>query len=218
MNKKTILKNDKILLDQEIVKKLHNRDYSVRKDTLKLIEETGNIEYFGEVVKLLDDKNEIIRADAVQVLFYLSKERSLTYLIEKLDDKHRFVRSAAATFIGEASDKSAINDLENALDRERSNTAKVGILEGLYLLGQKERLYELLLLLKSKKYQVRCAVANTVKYLEMENEDKKLVIDTLRKAFDIEPTIAAKSYIEAALIQLREEPWKNLVREPPHFI
>jgi HEAT repeat protein len=218
MDKSIILQNTKAPFDQEILIKLRNRDYSVRKDALKIVEETGNIEYFTEVIRLLNDKNEIIRADAVQTLFFLSKEKSLKYLIEKLDDKHRFVRSAAATFIGEVGDKSAIKDLENALCRERSNTAKVGILEGLYLLGQRKRLHELLLLLKSKKYQVRCAVVETVKYLILEDADRKYVITKFETALKNEPTIAVQSSIKAALKQLKEEPWRNIKRDPPRFL
>jgi hypothetical protein len=91
--------------------------------------------------------------------------------------------------------------LQKALRKEKSALAKVGVFEGLYLLGDSERISDIVHLMKNKRYVVRCAAANTLLALA-DRKNKKIIKETLTDALKNESTVAVKSTIENALKKL----------------
>jgi HEAT repeat protein len=184
------------------VKKLNSKDQFIRIEALENLAEIGNEENFLDVIRLLNDEEELVRVEAIETLYWLAGTRALEYLLNKLHDKSKLVRSYTGTFIGFIGDKSAIRHLAIALKRERSTVAKVGLLDGLFRLGQEERLYELIPLLKHRIYRVRCSIAYTLERLPIKEHNKAFVIDSLKSALDIENTVAAREALNSALQSL----------------
>jgi HEAT repeat protein len=185
------------------VKNLNSKDLFIRIEALETLAEIGNEEHFVNVIGLLNDEAELVRIEAIETAFWLGGTKSLKYLLEKLHDKSELVRSYAGTFIGMIGDKTAIQFLENALKRERNTAAKTGLWEGLYRLGQEDRLFELVSLLKTRKYIIRCNVANKLERLQIKEHNQAFIIDSLKSALDIENTVAAREAIERALLKLK---------------
>lgn len=191
--------NEKIKERAELlVYLLNDKSNFVRSQALESLMLVGKKKYLKYILPLLDDKDEVVRADAIECIGILGGKKAATYLINSLDDRCDMVRMYAGTVIGECKDKSFIKYLEKRLEKERSNLAKVGLLDGLYLLGQEEKLENLLQLFKSRRYHVRCSVANILQAL-VNKKNKKRIKESLLRALSKEDTVAAKSSIENAL-------------------
>lgn len=190
---------------------LEDKEYFVRYGALEALGNVGSEKQFASVMKLLNDKNELVRIEAVETIYCLGKEKALDYLIEKLNDKSKLVRSYAAVYIGEIGKKSSIKYLEKALKKERSSRAKVGLIGGLYLLGQDEKLFELLSLLESRLFTIRSSIEDALNYLPFKKNHIGFVIEALKKAIDIEPNIGVKSDMKKTLLKLEKKTSKNKI-------
>jgi HEAT repeat protein len=125
-------------------------------------------------------------------------------LRKALLDRSPLVRSYAASAIGVLEDHSARTILYQRLLKERSPRARVGLLHGLFRLGDKQQLWALVALLESKSYRVRCAVANTLADLPLTLAEKRDVVRHLNQRLKSETTVAARSSFESALKQLKK--------------
>jgi len=174
----------------------------VRSASLKSLGKIGDKRGFSEALLRLKDNDEIVRIDAIECLGDLDAKKASKYLIRYLDDKNELIRKYAAIIIGESGDNKAKYWLEKRLKNERSGLAKTGLLYGLFLLGQQERLADIIQLLNSKRYQVRCYVVNTLAaVINSTNRDE--ILSILSQANDNEPTIAVRSSIKTALRKAR---------------
>lgn len=181
---------------------LKDKEPIVRSEAVKSLMKIGDKKYFSKVLPLLNDKDEVVRVDAVECVASLGGEKALKYLTKQLDDRSELVRRYVGGWIGEIGDKIFVAYLERKLKDERSNLAKVGLLEGLYLLGQEERLSELIHLLKSRRYMVRCALAHTLASL-VNKKNKEAIRESLINALKAETTVAAKSSMKNALRKMK---------------
>lgn len=186
-----------------LVRLLSDKESLVRSAALISLRRIGNKKYSFMVLPLLNDRDEVVRVDAVECVAWLGGKKALKYLINHLNDKSGLVRRYIGGSIGDLGDKTHIKYLETRLINERSGLAKVGLLEGLYLLGQKDRILELIRLLKSKNYRVRCATASTLTSMA-NRKNKNLIIDALLKALENETTIGGKERLEDALNYLQK--------------
>lgn len=177
---------------------LRDSNYNVRCAAINSLKKIGGKKYFLKVLPLLNDKDELVRVAAVECVAYLGGEKASRYLIKHLDDRSELVRKHVGGWIGEIGDKTLTKYLVDRLKHERSGLAKVGLLEGLYLLGQEERLLEIIRLFRSRRYQVRCCVANILASL-VNKQNKRLIRESLVNALNIETTIAVRSSIKNAL-------------------
>ncbi|MCL5773091.1 MAG: HEAT repeat domain-containing protein [Firmicutes bacterium] len=181
-----------------LVRLLNDKSSFVRSEALNSLMKIGSKKYFSKVLPLLDDKNYVVKIDAIECIARLGKKRALKHLLKHLKDKNGIVRMYVGTVIGEIGDKTCAGYLEKRLKIEHSSHAKVGLLDGLYRLGQKERLLGLIHLLKSRNYRVRCAVANTFASL-INKRNQSLIKESLLNALKNEATVAARSSMEGAL-------------------
>ena len=118
------------------------------------------------------------------------------------------MRSYAASAIGVLGDRSARKVLQKALVKEHSARARVGLLVGLFLLGDKQQLPTLADLLENRSYRVRCAAANTLARLPLSASENRLVVQRLRERLELETTVAARSSLENAIEGLEHKQGK----------
>lgn len=131
----------------------------------------------------------------------INYKKAIPYLCETLSDTDELVRGYAAETLGEIGDESLIPILEAKLEDEKRNSARLRMYIGLYRLGKKHYFLQILNMLKSKSYRVRCAAANSLVTLA-DRENISEVIKSLQRALSKEKTIAARSSIECALEEL----------------
>jgi HEAT repeat protein len=93
--------------------------------------------------------------------------------------------------------------LQQALSRDRSSLARVGHYEALASIGHLAYVDQLLDLLRSRRYHVRCATANALARLPLPADDRGRAARALREALRHEPTVAARSTMTASLRDLR---------------
>ena len=156
------------------------------------------------LLQRLQDRDHLVRIAAAEALGLIGDRKALPALRKALRDASALVRSYASESIGKIGDKGDIARLQNSLKHERSEIAKVGFYHALYLRGQHAFLQELLTLLQSTDYRVRCAVANTLSTIIADETEREMILRTLRKALRQEPTIAARSSIRSSLRQISE--------------
>lgn len=183
-----------------LISKLTDRNYEVR---MRASESLG-ILLAGRksppaLIERLQDTDELVRIAAAESLRLIGDRKALPALWRAIHDRSPIVRSYVAAAIGRLGNKKDAARLEKELKHETSEVAKVGICEAIYLLGQREVLKDLLVLLQSTDYRVRCATANALYEIKADETDAKIILRALRKVLRNEPTIAAKSSIRSSL-------------------
>lgn len=177
---------------------LNDSESLVRIQALKSLMLIGEKKYFKKVVPMLNDKEEIVRINAVECVAALGRRDAIRYLKKHINDRSEIVRSFIGASIGEIGARKEVSTLEKRLEVEKSPLAKVGLLEGLYQLGQEKRLLELLCLLSHPKYHVRCAVANSASEI-INRDNKKLIREMLSQALKYETAVAVIDSIKETL-------------------
>lgn len=180
--------------------KLSDRSVEVR---LRAVESLGALLSGGRcpraLIRSLRDPNELVRIEAAESLGAVGDRKALPSLWKALDDRSPLVRSYIAGAIGSVGGERDVARLEERLRRERSDTARLGFYQALHMLGRRGVLKDLLELLRSDDYRVRCAAANILSNVAADRADTPLVMSALRKALRSESTVAAKSSFRAGL-------------------
>lgn len=131
---------------------------------------------------LLSDRSALVRAQAAESLGLVGDEGALPRLTRLLGDKTPYVRSYAACAIGCLRGFAWLNKIRQILKNEKSELARVGMLEALFLLGERAVLAEFLVLLESSDYHVRCSAANALEVMPLNASEKQVALTALRKA------------------------------------
>lgn len=182
---------------------LKDRDYNVRIASIQSLLKVGNRSLLPKVIPLLRDKDELVRCAATEYVAEFGGLEGQKHLHRRLNDPNEVVRSLTGALLGRIGARKSVRHLERRLSIEKRNLAKVGLLEGLFMLGQSSRLEEMLHLLRTRSYRVRCSVANGLPALA-NRENKKQILAALVRAAKVEKTVAANSSIKGALRALKK--------------
>lgn len=186
-------KNIKPLIDDE--------NTFVREKVLELLPLYGNDIAVKHCMKALTDPDELVRITASEVLLHTQLDYdSITLLIDLFTatDEPLITRNIAEV-LGMTKDPRSIDPLKDKLKKHPDDQMKLGIYIGLVHMGFKAYFKNILSLLHSEDYQVRCAVANSMDSTIGETSE---ILKKLNKRLEIEPTIAVKSSLSAALSRL----------------
>jgi len=93
--------------------------------------------------------------------------------------------------------------LSRRLARERGDTARLGYYEALFLLGRREYLWDLLELLASERYRIRCAVANIVAGFRLTKAETETVLRAFKAALALETAAGPISSFRGAIRDIR---------------
>ncbi len=172
----------------------------IRSTAAELLGSVGNRLDIPRLVEASRSDEWEIRASAATSLGSLAKRAAwgpLKELIEK--DPHRAVRRDAAIALAKIGDPRASILLEQALDKENDELARVGIVFALYTLGEGEWLNNLLSLLKSEDALVRHNVVNILDPEDVVPNDRECVMKALVAFAQSEPVSGIKEDAEVTL-------------------
>lgn len=188
----------------DVLSMLKDSDSEVRTIAVESIGKLANGNFpIKTLANYLNDTNELVRVSVAEVLAEIGDVTVLDDLETALNDKSPLVRSYVAEAIGSIGQQKNVEVLEAYLSSEVDENAKVGFYIGLYKLNKKDVLRNLIDLLESEDYRVRCAVANSFSILNLSSAEISQVINVLKQALDKEKTVAARSSIESTLTYLQ---------------
>lgn len=181
---------------------LSDKNYNVRCAALNALSNLYAVDSLPKIIKCLNDKDELVRINAVECLGRFKNKTAIKVLIGKINDKSELVRSSIGSALGKIGDRRAKLPIKQRILKEKNELAKVGLFEGLYLLGDKSYLDKLIGLLASPDYHVRCSVAHILSYI-VDSKNKNKIKNTLNKTLSKETTIAAMSSIINSLREIK---------------
>lgn len=152
---------------------------------------------------LLSDRSALVRAQAAESLGLVGDEGALPKLTRLLGDRTPYVRSYAASAIGYLQGFAHRKRIRQTLENEKSEVARVGMLEALFLMGERSTLPEFLGLLESSDYHVRCGVANALEVMPLDASETKVAVTALLKASRKPLGVADGSTMKRVLRTLR---------------
>jgi HEAT repeat protein len=142
-------------------KRLADRSPEVRMRTVEALGKltTGRHE---ALVTALTDADELVRLQSAESIGAGADRRAVDALRIAIRDDSALVRSYAAAALGRAGGRADRALLHSRIRRESSDAARLGFLEGLWLLGDRTVLRAAIRLLNSDDYRVRCATARAL--------------------------------------------------------
>jgi len=174
--------------------------------TIAAVECLGAFQVGFSPVKLyrsLKDSSFLVRIGALESLALLKDLKALPRIAPLLSDENPLVRAYAARSIAALQGGSYTQVVHEALEKEREDSAKVGLLEALFLLGRGEALSSLLGLLSSDDYRVRCSVANSLENVPLNGTQIETAMAALSRAESEALGVADKSSIASAMEKLK---------------
>jgi HEAT repeat protein len=188
-----------------VVRLLRDKSADVRYDAAESVgllrRDTRTV--YPALRSLLSDKSALVRIQAVESLALIGDQSALPKIVPLLSDHDPIVRSYAATTIADLNGSRYAKRVEKALRKERNDLARAGLLEALFLFGKRGTLPELLSLLTSRDYHVRCSAANALEFLPLKRSELTLAIDALRKASYKPMALADASTVKRVLKRLK---------------
>jgi len=151
-----------------------------------------------DVITATQDPDQLVRVVALEALRDIGDPRTFAAARACLRDGSPLVRSYAAVALAVLDGARARAILDRAAPLERSSTARVGFAEARLALGDRAALRDLLRLLRSRQYRVRCAAANILSDADLMAVERVEVRRAIDAALAVEPTVAARSTLEAA--------------------
>ena len=191
--------------------RLKDRQIDVRLAAVEALSKQSSDASVAVLLVALGDPNELVRLQAIEALAESEMPVRLEPLAQCLSDKSPLVRSWTAVAMAEillkmqhlsASGRiEAHQSLRDAMATERSKRAKVGFFAALIMLGEKEHIHQLLGLLDSHSYHIRCAVAESLAQLDLgaEREEVKRQLEAHRR---LETKRAVIDSIERTILSL----------------
>jgi HEAT repeat protein len=191
-------------LKRVLVEGLSDRSWEVR---LAAVEGIASTWPTGQAVpiqlsRLLRDRNQLVRLGTAEAIGMVGDRTALRRLIPLLNDRAPLVRRYVAEAIGRLGTARQATLLQLRLDRERSNSGRLGLYHGLYLLGVRSMLSKLTGLLCNSNYAIRSAAAMALEDTCQNPNDARLAKRAIREALAREKT-PARENMQKALVTLR---------------
>jgi HEAT repeat protein len=158
---------------------------------------------FPSLRRLLRDPARLVRVQAVESVGLVGDRGALPAVVRLLSDKDPIVRSYASSTVGALRGSSYLNKLRHALMIEKQNLARVGFYEALFQLGQRKVLPDMLKLLGSSDYHVRCGIANTLERMSLSPSENDLAVKALTVAAQKPIAVADETTTKRVLRTLR---------------
>lgn len=157
--------------------------------------------------RLARDRDLFVRMEACDSLC-IGKSLNTYELLKKISekDKNGLVRGYAISSLGDVAivlnrQKDLTEFLEDILLKEKVEFVQINIYTVLYNLGKEEYLKNLLLVLNTKRYQNRCAVARCLSEI-LNDSNREVIIGALLKQKEIDKSQEVISVIEEELEEI----------------
>jgi len=174
---------------------LNDKSSFVRKaavESLGILRDENSISH---LLRLLEDKDEIVRIEVVESIGIIGDVKAEKPLINVMkNDKSSLVRGCAAIALSDIESKKAKNAIKEQLKIESQGHSKLRMNVALYMMGEEEALFDILIYLKSRYYRLRCAAVNSLSCIT-NDENKNTIMDAIAGLQRKEKTRAVKSSI-----------------------
>jgi HEAT repeat protein len=202
------LKNDLDVLKLTLLKYADDKNALVRSHAIELLSSFYDGDIDRKILQRLNDKDYLVRVSALDAIMLPQNIDKVFKQISKLlNDKNWLVQVYAVEALGYNKAIKYHKKIKTMLYKNQNDEVLVRIYYALIQFGEKKYLKKLLKMLNSDYYRVRCAVSNTLYYLD-NRSNHKLIIKKLNRALKKEKTIAAKSCISGTIYDLEKE-YKN---------
>lgn len=183
---------------QIIVERTHDRSGEVRARAIEVLSKFPGIEprYF---IEALSDRDELVRIQAIESISVRKEARAIRQLRKSLTDPSDLVRSYAAAAIGALGVQADRTLLRKVLAQEKSDAARLGLLEGLWLANDRTAINDAFRLLDSDDHRVRCAAAEAMARTFTTAETRDRIRTALRARLTIETTVSAREALKRTL-------------------
>jgi HEAT repeat protein len=164
----------------------------------------GSGTHLTDLTACLRDPKPIVRIVAIESLSLIKDRQSIPEILPLIKGDDPLVRAYAAISLADLGCLECLTHLVDALKQNQPEAAAAGILVALHLMGSKDRLPELITLLSSTEYQVRCFVANWLPRLGLHGEDLESAKHGVRIALNNPVARADASSMSRVLHELSE--------------
>lgn len=154
----------KLLKPNDLFPLIEDPNYLIRELVIKTLSyqfHCKNKKILKAALSLLHVKDWLVVSDIIEILsnyINILKHRDINFLLKH---KHPIVRREAFSLYCKLNDTHSKEEVLSLLKIEKSTQAKLGIYEGLYLLGEKQYLKKIIeIMLTTKQYMSKRAYAN----------------------------------------------------------
>jgi HEAT repeat protein len=156
-------------LEQQVMMSLSDKSSSVRYSAAECLGSLHEEESIAAswLYPLLEDPSFLVRIATLESLDQIGDKSALPLIATKLHDDNALVRAYAAGAIAQLDGKRYVAEIKRILETETDDNARVGFADALFLMGDQSQFLELLKLLSSSDYRVRCASANALSAAEL---------------------------------------------------
>lgn len=198
------------LSDTEILINLsHHDDSEIRAYVAELLALANDIEAERTLITLSNDEDELVRVNACDSLSTFATTSSYEQLLKCiLNDQSLLVKKYAILSLIDIMnyvnvDRNELNMLFGNLTQKDDISISASGFKGLYMMGDKEHLYDIINLLTTEDYRDRCTVINILEDI-MENDNQKLIFSALIKLRKTEKSEAVNSIIDKVISECKQ--------------
>ena len=198
------------LSDTEILINLsHHDDSEIRAYVAELLALANDIEAERTLITLSNDEDELVRVNACDSLSTFATTSSYEQLLKCiLNDQSLLVKKYAILSLIDIMnyvnvDRNELNMLFGNLTQKDDISISASGFKGLYMMGDKEHLNDIINLLTTEDYRDRCTVINILEDI-MENDNQKLIFSALIKLRKTEKSEAVNSIIDKVISECKQ--------------
>ena len=183
-----------------LIRLSHHNDSEIRDYAAELLVLASGAEAESTLTSLTDDNDEAVRVNACDSLSAFPTVNTYKKLYESaVNDSSPLVRKFALLSLADImnninADKGILRDLFLKSSQNSDAAISSAGYRGLYMLGDKKYLNNLIELTKAENYQDRCSVVNILGDI-ISNENKHLIISALKGLREKEQSEAVKSAV-----------------------
>jgi HEAT repeat protein len=191
-----ILKHRKYPPDlvRQLIKRLKDQEGLVRIEATRVlgILLSGKGKCPPQIIKMLKDSDSLVRMEVAETISIIQDRTALPFLWRAIRDRSALVRRYVAGAIGVLGGKVDLKRLQQGLNLERSDKAKIGYYEALYLLGEDSVLTDILKFLDQQDYLLRATAANILCDVVADSSNVDIILPALKRAYKKEASINTK--------------------------
>lgn len=206
ISEKNVIKPSDLVI---LINLSHHDDSEIRAYVAELLALANDVEAERTLITLSNDEDELVRVNACDSLSTFATTNSYEQLLKCiLNDQSLLVKKYAILSLIDIMkyvnvDKNELNMLFGNLTQKDDISISASGFKGLYMMGDKEHLNDIINLLTAEDYRDRCTVINILEDI-MENDNQKLIFSALIKLRKTEKSEAVNSIIDKVISEFKQ--------------
>lgn len=187
----------------------HHDNSEIRAYVAELLVLANDIEAERILITLSDDEDELVRVNACDSLSTFATTNSYKQLLKCiLNDRSLLVKKYAILSLIDIMnyvdvDRNELHRLFEDLTKKDDISITASGFKGLYMMGDKEHLNNIINLLITEDYRDRCTVINILEDIP-ENDNRNLILSALTKLRKTEKSEAVNSIIDKVISECKQ--------------